>query len=186
MADCSPTHGKFHSSWAKNTAHRQAMEIADVQQLPNDFVILVNLDCDNTIGANFIGRTLTTFSNTNIKAYHARGWENATTGRIAIRMREFQHINGYDQEDDIQPSGYQDIDLVRRVEKLGNIKREKNTFADQVDAYECIGCAIPNDLSSIEANSDTAKIKANRDTAKIKNCHNPRKLTWGRLLVSII
>ena len=94
----------WHASICKNTAHKVAKED-----------ILVNVDCDNLIGPGFpvivadqfkLGKTVVQFE----------GKFSGSAGRIACIKNQFYEIGGYDE--DTLPMGFQDIDLLRRLQLL--------------------------------------------------------------------
>lgn len=95
---------KYHSSKAKNIAHR----------LGNG-KFLVNLDADNT-NIEMKERILK-HKNKKCLIYFAveQVWD--TYGRIAIEKNSFYEIGGYDES--FMPMGFQDVDLVLRSHYYG-------------------------------------------------------------------
>ena len=79
---------------------------------------LVNLDCDNSIGARFFESVVGCFvikvgSNRSAHIIMRRGHESATTGRIGYTADLWTLSRGYD-EVGILGSGSQDIDMANR------------------------------------------------------------------------
>jgi hypothetical protein len=93
----------WHVSLSKNIAHK--MGSGD---------ILMNLDCDNRIGQAITDIRL--HMNENVGAMHLCSGKkgDGTHGRIAIHRNLFYEIGGYDES--LLPMGYQDSDLLARVE----------------------------------------------------------------------
>ena len=81
--------------------------------------ILVNLDCDNIIGARFIESVVECFGikvGNNKSVRHSvlwRGHESSTTGRIGYTAGLCTLLRGYDKVG-ILGSGLQDIDMASR------------------------------------------------------------------------
>ena len=115
VADTTSTEGKFHMSWAKNSSHWQALSRSDEALLGE--LLLINLDADNLIGRSFCSQVCEALINPQTSLIHCKGYEPGTTGRVAIRASSFKELGGYDQEQDVNPSGYQDVDLIKRVTK---------------------------------------------------------------------
>ena len=122
-------------SFAKNASHMLARKEAvsrAVDDCDASSVILVNLDCDNIIGPKFLSALLETFANPRLQILQARGWESATTGRIAVRQ-SFEAVNGYD-EPGVLGSGYQAGG--ERPEPVANIAGPQDIdFLKRVDAW---------------------------------------------------
>jgi hypothetical protein len=102
---------RFHMSKCKNLAHRGGS---------GD--ILVNLDSDNFIGADYCQKLLQEFnrdSNILIHAYTKleEGDSNGTWGRIAMFRKDFYRLGGYTEC--FEPYGYDDRDLMARAKGLG-------------------------------------------------------------------
>ena len=117
----------WHASICKNTAHKVAKED-----------ILVNVDCDNLIGPEFpvivadqfkLGKTVVQFE----------GKSSGSAGRIACIKNQFYEIGGYDE--DTLPMGFQDIDLLRRLQLLPGAN------AGRCINEKYVQC-IPNDVDS--------------------------------------
>jgi len=95
---------KYHSSKAKNIAHRLGSG-----------KFLVNLDADNT---NLdMKEKIIKHKNKKCLIYFAveQAWD--TYGRIAIEKNSFYEIGGYDES--FMPMGFQDVDLVLRSHYYG-------------------------------------------------------------------
>jgi len=100
----------WHASRAKNTTHRVA-----IAQIPLDIkpekTLLVNLDADNILAPGFLVNLAKT------AATAAEPWQGGPrptirsagggplTGRVAIFAKTFLCLGGYDEEEDIAPSG---------------------------------------------------------------------------------
>ena len=111
-----------------NTPDRVAWELCKEGKLPSasgdgcaspDQLVLVNLDCDNVPGPLFIPTLVSEFNKTR-KKWPPCVWISnggGTTGRIAYLACTFMNqLNGYDE--DLEPVGYQDIDVVNRIAAL--------------------------------------------------------------------
>ena len=97
----------WHASIAKNTSHYYAN---------ND--IVTNLDCDNYTGYRG-GRYLIDLfcENKNIITHQYNSIDDGCYGRISVLKKYFEKIGGYDEN--FEPMGYQDIDLIMRLKLLG-------------------------------------------------------------------
>jgi len=102
-----PEPTRFHSSKAKNQAHRLAT--GDV---------LVNLDADNFIGESIavINEAFNSSTETCLHL-HSGKFGDGTYGRIALSKRNFNLLGGYDES--FLPMGGQDVDLIRRSSAYG-------------------------------------------------------------------
>ncbi|CAE7820487.1 unnamed protein product [Symbiodinium sp. CCMP2456] len=174
FADLSDTKG-FHMSWAKNTSHQMALNwLGSSGGLPRDALrkaILVNLDGDNILGAKFIPAMLKMFCSPNLCVVHSQGKEKGTCGRMLVAADIFCEVGGYDQEPDIWPSGYQDIDMRDRCARKGSGHRQSWGESGTVEgAHLYIGCALDNVLN--------VKRTVERGSAKVKNTSSP-DVTWG-------
>lgn len=101
MVDIRP----WHVCHAKNIAHRVATG-----------EILCNLDGDNFTGPGFA----TFIDDVISKDKKTVGWLNhgsSTCGRIFLLAEHFKTLGGYDEK--FMPMSYQDMDLIRRAEKIG-------------------------------------------------------------------
>ena len=99
----------WHASIAKNTAHIYAN---------ND--ILVNLDCDNFTGPNGGKYLIQQFMKhkEGIVLHQTSGhFLDGSFGRIAVHKKYFTDIGGYNE--DFEPMGHQDLDLIKRLLKIG-------------------------------------------------------------------
>ena len=109
---------KWHSSIAKNTAHNLAN---------ND--IVVNLDCDNftgTDGGLFVINKMKEYGGNVIIHQFSNNWGDGSYGRIALTKSRFLEIGGYNE--DFEPFGYQDVDLILRLWISGSLYMH---FADK-------------------------------------------------------
>ena len=109
---------KWHASKCKNAAHRWALELHELRT-PTERAFIMNLDADNAIPVEFIPDVLLpalrrlklnqTLSCTNPSVQR-------TTGRIGAWATTWAQMRGYDE--DLQPMGYQDIDLLKRCKQM--------------------------------------------------------------------
>lgn len=184
FANLAETSNLFHMSWAKNTSHQMAINhlashplpaSTSVSGLPSDIggVVYVNLDADNSIGPKFIETLVAAFISRRTAAVHCRGFEDGTCGRLAVRANTFQQLGGYDQEPDVLPSGYQDIDLKLRIGRYFNKPVSLLAVQNKKEPamHEVIGYAAPNAEDK----------KADRGSAKIAKVSNPNHQTWGQM-----
>ena len=111
----------FHCSIAKNLAHR----------LGNG-EILYNLDGDNYLSTdnihkiiNEFGKTSDVFLQDRKGLKYSKDRHNGSCGRIAMKSHDFYKLNGYDEA--LLGASIHDIDLVRRLKKLGLRKINTDT-----------------------------------------------------------
>ena len=150
----------WHASVAKNTAHVAGLSVWGLD------VVLCNIDGDNIVTPSFIEDLLekapkmTTKRSIDASAGSSGGVSpadfmpvlpdivgvsyvnpkaNSTTGRIALGARVFKLLGGYRQ--DFGPMGFQDVDLSRRLAKLGRHCR--------VDSDVLVGNAILNHMEDV-------------------------------------
>lgn len=101
-----PAERPWHMAIAKNIAHRAAS---------GD--LLVNLDCDNFIGA--AADVLRDALARSVQAVHL--WSgvsgDGTCGRIAVARDVFHALGGYDES--FHPVGHEDLDLLKRIRARG-------------------------------------------------------------------
>ena len=104
-----PTH--YHSSKAKNLAHRLAMSKA-----PD---VLFNLDADNYLSIDTLALVEEVFGNAGRPCFHNWSGENAdgSSGRVALRPADWVAVGGYDEE--LMPASWQDLDLLIRCRAAG-------------------------------------------------------------------
>jgi len=120
----------WHSSVAKNTAHRLASGR-----------ILMNLDCDNFIGDAV--ETIRLYFNNGCRALHlgSGASRDGTGGRIVLAHELFYELGGYDET--FYPMGYQDFDLLERA----------SAFGAPILKAPCLGTlALPNNKQDSIAN----------------------------------
>ena len=136
----------WHASVAKNSSHLAAVEMFGME------VVLCNVDGDNLITQPFLHTLLTSAekmiqwkavggvpptSLPDIVGISFKAPNNpSTTGRIALGGRVFDTLGGYDEE--FGPSGGQDVDLSRRLGKMG--------FHRRIESEAEVGNAIWNHL----------------------------------------
>ena len=61
---------------------------------------------------------LEVFKDQTVQGIHCSGYEPGVCGRVAARVGAYIKINGYDQEEGVMPSGFEDIDLKNRLKQL--------------------------------------------------------------------
>jgi len=106
----------YHSSHAKNVAHRLARG-----------TILCNLDADNFLTPGFL-RLLSERASSD--SWIMFGHPRDATGKVALRRQDFHTLGGYDEN--LKGYGYDDVDLIRRATKGLGLKshqdRQFNSF----------------------------------------------------------
>lgn len=101
----------WHASVAKNIAHKAA-----------DGEIVMNLDCDNFIGDAVQKIRSAPVPISGVLHLWSGDHGDGTYGRIALSKDQFLTAGGYDER--FFPMGYQDTDLLRRLEAKGlNVAR---------------------------------------------------------------
>src|SRR2546421_4457166 len=129
----------FHSSKAKNLAHRLALRRA-----PD---VLFNLDADNRLSAETLAVVEDTFRQEPEPVLHNWSTVNGdgTSGRVALRASRWLELGGYDEA--LLAASWQDIDLLIRcraaglryvLEPRGVPAAVSNTMADRVAYLEPI------------------------------------------------
>ena len=79
----------------------------------------------------------------------AKGPEAGTTGRMCIRAPTWLTLGGYDQEDDVAPSGFQDIDMRNRATKMGTCHHMRwGATSIKTEGRSLIGTALRNSYTS--------------------------------------
>ncbi|MBS1664533.1 MAG: glycosyltransferase family 2 protein [Bacteroidetes bacterium] len=99
----------WHASVAKNTSHYYA-----------GGQYLVNLDCDNYTGpqgAEYLLDKFFLYGDKTILHQFSGNPGDGSYGRIGVHRRFFFSVGGYDQS--FEPMGYQDLDLILRLQELG-------------------------------------------------------------------
>ena len=192
----------WHSSVAKNTSHMAAMAMYS-GTLP---MILVNVDCDNLITADWLadlaaksstmcpgpvlpnrdsgvalpgsGMTLPRIS----AVHYRRIGANGTTGRIAIPRSVFESVNGYDE--DLCPAGYQHIDLVLRAGRMGTVVRVEADYVGNavlnVDGKDKVN--FRQSCEAKTANVDAAvirRLQAETESSNISRQHSAPPIMWS-------
>jgi len=119
----SDTFDGWHASIAKNSAAAAASYVS--QDAP---CILVNVDNDNFVTDEFVrkvvehGRELLGIGPRKLHGLFFRHPKvGATTGRIACSLEDFYRVGGY--LEDMGPSGYQDVFLMKCLSLLGRTQR---------------------------------------------------------------
>ena len=86
-------------------------------------VVLVNLDCDQIFEGSYVAALRRNFSTrmrpevipVSRPQTVANGAGGSLTGRIAYTCISFLAIGGYDEEEGVLGSGYQDVDITLRI-----------------------------------------------------------------------
>ncbi len=152
--------GKSMPYWfcpgAKNTSHRVAHLNATASAIPPEQHLLVNVDADNVFSPTFVA---VLFSNVapHLKPgggiYLMFGGDDAgTTGRCAMFASKFTALNGFDQ--DLAPSGYQEIDMRERVKRSAGYFQVVKKVSGH--AFSC-GASLPNDPRDASRSITSAK-----------------------------
>ena len=106
---------------AENTAHRAVITDGCL-----DTDSTVNLDGDIIVAPEFIEHAISTTREMNQPDSKCVGVQygcedTGCTGRILMSVRMFRHLGGYD-EDLPYPAGCQDVDLRKRLMKIGTVR----------------------------------------------------------------
>jgi hypothetical protein len=181
----------WHASKAKNTSHMFAIlshELFNKGQLGD--LILVCLDADNICHPDYVPELVQTMASCKEKALKALSVPNkdmgdrsqvlglaarcasgvaALTGRVAMFATDFLNVGGYDQEDGIAPSGYQDVDLQLRVCEAS---KEQNGWNPKALTVKGGGCAFPNTDTGGNGfvGMSAQQKKVDRSQAKVEYC----------------
>ncbi|MCP4240663.1 MAG: hypothetical protein GY772_08880, partial [bacterium] len=106
--DSQPT---WHACICKNSAHYAACDSGWPSHV-------VNLDCDRIVYAGFAPRLLRLFQQqTDAVAHASNNWHSGTYGTVGCSVARYRALRGYDE--DFLPSGCQDTDLMRRLQRAG-------------------------------------------------------------------
>jgi hypothetical protein len=134
----------FHASRAKNTAHRLAAA--------HGATVLFNLDADNYITRQGLGRLARMFGRRRKISVHEYNWSDprpGSFGRIGLSVRSWLALGGYDETFD--PMAFQDVDLLLRARALGMSYRALDGPAiapvenSWIDKMRHVGLAIVTD-----------------------------------------
>jgi len=133
----------WHASIAKNCGLMAAQHVA------GDNCVVVNVDNDNLLTEDFVldvcnRRDSLTVAEGDHAAkmcgvFYRRPNCASTTGRIAAGCATLRRMGGYDQE--LAPTGGQDVDLTRRLSKMGRTERVTGQFVGTTltNYMECVG-----------------------------------------------
>ena len=180
------TKGYFHQSVSKNTSHQVAFGLRAN--------IVCNLDVDNVIGPGFMESLLGQFLGKSggggappkvlqCGVVSWRGYEGATTGRVACSRHAWEFLNGYDE--DCFGSGSQDIDLIHRARKAAKESSLKASSHIKVTGHDQGHAVVGFPIENVKPDSGltgTAKTKAERGSDKITNIDTAvAGKTWGQL-----
>jgi hypothetical protein len=190
----------WHASKAKNTSHMFAIsshELLNKGQLAD--LILVCLDADNVFFPDYVPEVANIMASNKEKALKQLNVPNkdmgdrsqvlgltsrcasgiaSLTGRVGLYATDFLVAGGYDQEEDVAPSGYQDVDLQLRVCTASSLQ---NGWAAKALSVKGGGCAFPNidrgDMGSVGMSNQERRYE--RNEAKVVHCDpNFRALGW--------
>jgi hypothetical protein len=130
----------YHSSRAKNLAHRLAL-----RRRPD---VLFNLDADNFISGETLRLVSKTFRADRRSCLHHWSGTNGdgTSGRIALSARDWKKVGGYDEA--LLGASWQDIDLLIRSRAAG---------VTYVHRCEGIRAPIPNSMQEKVANLENGR-----------------------------
>jgi hypothetical protein len=141
---------EWHASKAKNTSHKLAHQFVHktLGESAAKDCVCVNVDGDNILTPEFCRDILRRAERMVMRPApgsddmfwpllsglrYSRSGCPGITGRVAIPWCVFVHINGYDE--DLLPSGYQDLDIYRRASHVSRGEEVKAGFA---------GCTLSN------------------------------------------
>jgi len=146
-------------------------------------LVLISCDCDNVFSSDFVIEALTVamssrrFSTSPVvadppmsPACYSRGNQSCLTGRVLYWASDFLRIGGYDQEEGVVGSGYQDVDITYRMHKATGSRSQGRGTA----LTKWLGLGVPNKVG--------ATLREERGPVKVENC-SPGDLaqmkTWG-------
>ncbi len=123
----------WHASVAKNASHVFALSAevsGEDERSTLERVLLVNLDGDNVFEPSYvealINGTLKTDAGFHTGAPRGSGraasGECGLTGRMTYHALDFMALGGYDEEEGVAGMGFQDVDLLRRLNKRAGRK----------------------------------------------------------------
>lgn len=119
--------------FSTDTEHFNAPHAKNVASLCAEPGVVCNLDADNFIHKDLVAPMMNEFSKSSRVVCH--GWRSAA-GRVAIMQHELIRVGGYDETFG-DGYGYDDVDLVARVVRLGAFKRvqmpEMDDYLDHSD-----------------------------------------------------
>jgi hypothetical protein len=171
--------------------------------IPTTDFLLCNLDADNIFSSNYIAAVARHWNlekkllvnaaaeagdpgsagSIPFRALIASSQHDGLTGRICLQASDFTRLGGYDQETGIVGSGYQDVDLLRRLKETIKLYCQMHPSVYPLRAHalnnqmtEAAGACFPNKPGASRA--------ADRGILKIQNC-NPDDIkrfnrSWGK------
>ena len=155
----------WNASVAKNTSHNYATG-----------KLLYNLDCDNFVINEEIEQILNSYRNNDNYLYFGWSdtWKDGTAGRVCATNKQFREVNGYNQN--LDATGYEDLDLLRRIESKYNLTIDKPkgfvNEAIQNDKDEGIQNIDNSKKWKTMERSNSNKSKENIKNKIFKNNHN--------------
>ncbi|MCP4243149.1 MAG: hypothetical protein GY772_21555, partial [bacterium] len=168
---------RWHAPRCKNTVHRWAI----MQEFPaghptyppeglDPKVLICNLDGDNLLGPEFVAHIhRAAAEETSPYMCLMASGVPGTAGRLVCRVAAWRDLQGYDE--DLGPSGYQDMDLRDRLRAM-SVAKVKRKALRILKEPEAVGTAIPNDKKNTTWSLGGCKVL---------NCH-PQALqgrSWG-------
>ena len=192
----------WHASLGKNSSHIFAMKHMQDQNVPTTDYLLCNLDRDNIFSPAYVSavakhwyiekKILADAATAEgspgsaglypIRAIVAASQHDGMTGRVCLQASDFARLGGYDQEEGVAGSGYQDVDLLRRSAKSVELHVNKSRIyplrknAKENKMQQNAGTCFPN--------KPGATPTQDRGILKIQNC-DPQDIakfrnSWGR------
>jgi hypothetical protein len=193
----------WHASLCKNSSHIFALKHMQKAGIPTTDFLLCNLDADNIFSSNYIAAVARHWilekkllvnaaaeagdpgsaGSIPFRALIASSQHDGLTGRICLQASDFTRLGGYDQETGVVGSGYQDVDLLRRLKETIKLycKMHPSVYPLRASALtnqmtEAAGACFPNKPGASRA--------ADRGILKIQNC-NPDDIkrfnrSWGK------
>ena len=138
--------------------------------------LLVNLDCDNAISAQWLEQLpeqiITSHTNDGTGCWRWSGLDSGTSGRVAVLDTVFVKTNGYDEHFPY-PSGTQDIEFSIRASLAANGKTKETVLKKP----SC-GFSIPNDADRKTA-IGWAKVKNTPPAARDIKWHQMNNANWA-------
>ena len=121
-----------HASICKKTSHVLAQDDSEQR-------VLVNVDGDNLLTSAWMDSVVSHApqlcgDGAKLACVRWQGADGGVTGRVALSQAMFNTLNGYDE--DLLPSGYQDVDIYLRAACLASTKK--------ISGADVAGRSIPN------------------------------------------
>ena len=195
----------WHATVGKNSSHQFAIEVMQQLGANTDEYLLLNVDADNVFSLQFVESTAKAWAlekklvgdapavpgKQRTLTYPIRGIVGTSTvagctGRVCIQASDFVRLGGYDQESGVVGSGFQDVDLSRRLRQA--VKNHANsTGVLPLRAASQSTVTLPCSAGTAFLNEPGITSREDRGWAKIKNCDPDdlaRLKTWGKFNAS--